>query len=149
MKPPYTGQCMCGETRYRLNEEPVTVYACHCTDCQKRSGGAFGISLWAPRNAMEVIQGEAPRHSVPTSDGRMRHFRICRRCLTKLWSEPERRPDLAIVRGGTLDDTSWLKPVAHMWMRSAQPWLTLPKGVKRYETQPENFAELIDLWRKR
>ncbi len=149
MKPPYTGQCMCGATRYRVNEEPLTVYACHCTDCQKRSGGAFGISLWARRQAIEVTLGEAPLNSAPTSDGRMRHNRICPRCVTKLWSEPERRPDIAVVRAGTLDDTSWLKPAAHLWMRSAQPWFTLPEGVQRYETQPENFAELIDVWRKR
>jgi hypothetical protein len=146
MKPPYTGQCMCGVARYRLNEEPLTVYACHCTDCQKRSGGAFGISLWARRNAMEVTQGDAPLHSAPTSDGRMRHFRICTRCLTKLWSEPERRPELAIVRAGTLDDTSWLKPVGHIWTKSAQSWVPIPNDTVNYEAQPPDLSRLIEAW---
>jgi hypothetical protein len=40
------------------------------------------------------------------------------------------------VRGGTLDDTSWLKPTAHFWTRSKQPWVVLPEGAQVFETQP-------------
>jgi hypothetical protein len=46
MAAPYTGGCVCGATCYRLTAEPLTLYACHCTDCQKRSGSAFGLSMW-------------------------------------------------------------------------------------------------------
>jgi len=41
-----------------------------------------------------------------------------------------------VVRGGTLDDTSWLRPTTHYWTRSAQPWIIFPAGVTIYETQP-------------
>ena len=40
------------------------------------------------------------------------------------------------MRAGTLDDTSWLRPTAHFWTRSAQPWVVLPEGGARFETQP-------------
>ena len=40
------------------------------------------------------------------------------------------------VRAGTLDDTSWLRPTAHFWTRSKQPWVTLPEGDQVFETQP-------------
>jgi len=142
MPAPYSGRCLCGATRYRLAGEPLMVYACHCTDCQKRSGGAFGISLWVERSAIEVIQGEAVLHVGATEDGRVRHTRMCAACTTRLWSEPLQRPAHAIVRAGTLDDTSWLRPVAHLWTRSAQPWFAFPEGVPRYETQPKDIFEL-------
>jgi hypothetical protein len=45
-----------------------------------------------------------------------------------------------------LDDTRWLKPVAHVWTRSAQPWFSIPQGVKAFDTQPEDPAELVRLW---
>jgi hypothetical protein len=32
------------------------------------------------------------------------------------------------VRCGTLDDTTWVRPTAHFWTRSNQPWITLPEG---------------------
>jgi len=147
MKPPFTGQCMCGHTEYRVTEAPLTVYACHCTDCQKRSGSAFGLSMWVHRNALEVIKGEATLLTTTTSDGGIRNYRICSGCTTRLWSESRNR-DIAIVRAGTLNNTSWVRPIAHLWTRSAQPWFTFPEGVTRYETQPQDFGELAALWRK-
>jgi hypothetical protein len=45
-------------------------------------------------------------------------------------------PDTFVaVRAGTLDDTSWRRPTAHFWTRSAQPWIALPEGGTRFETQ--------------
>jgi hypothetical protein len=41
------------------------------------------------------------------------------------------------VRGGTLDDRSWLKPTAHFWTRSKQPWVALPEGDQIFTTQPD------------
>src|ERR1700719_3338784 len=36
--------------------------------------------------------------------------------------------DLRRLRAGTLDDTTWVRPTAHFWTRSNQPWITLPEG---------------------
>ena len=149
MSAPYPGRCLCGAVRYRVNDEPVTFYACHCTDCQKRSGSSFGLSMWVNRAAIEVVQGDAVLRVSSLEDGRVRHDRVCAQCGTLLWTEPEKRPERAIVRPGTLDDTSWLRPVAHLWTRSAQSWFAFPKGVARYDTQPEDFGELLRLWRER
>ena len=150
MRPaPYAGRCFCEATRYRVTQEPLTLYACHCTDCQKRSGSAFGLSMWVQRAAIEVTQGEATLQVLKGADGRSRPGRACVACGARLWSEPEKRPSLAVLRAGTLDDTSWLHPVAHIWTRSAQPWFVFPEGVPKYATQPEDFLELTRLWRAR
>jgi hypothetical protein len=147
MGAPYTGRCFCESVQYRINEAPLTVYACHCTDCQKRSGSAFGLSLWVNRAAIEVTQGDAVLLASTGHDERPRHARACAKCHTRLWSEPQKNPRLAVVRPGTLDDTSWLAPVAHIWTRSAQKWVEIPEGVARYETQPADMMELVKLWR--
>jgi hypothetical protein len=147
MNLPYTGQCLCGAVRYKVSEAPLTVYACHCTDCQKRSGSAFGLSMWVRRSAIEVIKGDATLHSSMHSNGRQRFGRICAHCGTRLWSEPANRPELAVIRPGTLDDTSSLRPVAHIWTRSAQPWVVIPEGAIRYDTQPEDLLQLASIQR--
>ena len=116
--------------------------------CQTRSGSAFGLSMWAERDALEITQGEALRREVARSDGRRSVWCVCAGCGPQLWSESERRSGVAIMRPGTLDDTSWLRPVAHLWTRSAQPWFEFPAGGARYERQPENWCELIVLWRE-
>ena len=149
MSRPYSGQCLCGAVRYMVNDEPLAVYACHCTDCQKRSGSAFGLSMWVRRNAIKVTRGEAVLHASSHSDGRPRAGRVCAQCGTRLWSEPDDRPELAVVRPGTLDDTSSLRPVAHLWTRSAQPWVVVPEDAVRYDTQPDDLLQLASLWRDR
>jgi len=42
---PYLGHCLCGNVRHRVDLEPLMVYACHCTECQRRTGSAFAISM--------------------------------------------------------------------------------------------------------
>jgi hypothetical protein len=40
------------------------------------------------------------------------------------------------VRAGTLDDTSWLRPTRHIWIRSKQPWMTIGDGDEVFEKGP-------------
>lgn len=149
MPAPYSGRCMCGEVEYRLKDEPVTYYACHCTDCQKRAGSGFGLSMWVKRASLEVTKGEVALQVLAGPDGSPRHQRICARCGVRLWSEPAKRPELAVLRPGTLDNAKQFTPVAHIWTRSALPWVAIPEGAARYEKQPGDFAELARLWRER
>ena len=51
------------------------------------------------------------------------------------------------LRAGTLDDTSWLMPVAHMFTASAQPWIQPAPGAECYETSAPDFAQLRRKWR--
>jgi hypothetical protein len=47
------------------------------------------------------------------------------------------------VRPGTLDDTSWLHPTVHFWIRSKQPWVVLPEGAQTFETQPADLMGFL------
>ena len=148
MPAPYSGGCLCSEVRYVLNAEPLTLYACHCTDCQRSSGSAFGLSLVVNRGSLQGQQGKSVQYSVKRPDGRTSRGQLCTACMTRLWSEPLKHPDVVIVRPGTLDDTSWLRPVAHIWTRSAQPWFKFPPDAVLFEGQPAP-GELSKIWQHR
>ena len=50
MVPQLSGGCLCQAVRYVLTQRVrLNPYACHCTDCQRRTGSAFGIQLMARR----------------------------------------------------------------------------------------------------
>ena len=48
------------------------------------------------------------------------------------------------VRGGTLDDTSWLRPTVHFWTRNKQPWIAIPEGDQIFETQPADLVRFFN-----
>src|SRR5436853_5542921 len=101
MHPPYHGGCLCGAIRFRINEEPSTLYACHCTDCQRRTGSALALSMVVRRSAIEVVQGQPSTYAARLEDGRTKQGRICASCGTRLWGEPAKNPTMAVVQPGT------------------------------------------------
>ena len=68
---PQHGGCLCGEVRYRLAEDPVTLYVCHCTDCQRQSGASFALSMIVRNAALEVVRGRPEEYALTLPDGRV------------------------------------------------------------------------------
>jgi hypothetical protein len=142
MKLPQTGRWQCGAVRYEITQPPQLVFTCHCTDCQPMTSSAFSMGAVLPLNAINLIQG-TPQPVQRTADsGRVTTWWICAKCGSWVFSGPT--PDSTrIIRGGTLDDTSWLHPTAHFFTRSKQPWITLPEGTQSFETQPADMLGFL------
>jgi hypothetical protein len=141
MKLPLTGGCLCGALRYEISEAPTAIYTCHCTDCQQLTSSAFSLAITVPDRAFRLTKGEPRRAQKIADSGRTVTRWLCPDCACWIVSSPQ--PGAAAgemirrVRGGTLDDTSWLKPTAHFWTRSQQPWVVLPEGGEVFATQPD------------
>jgi hypothetical protein len=140
VKLPLTGGCLCGALRYEISELPLMTYTCHCIDCQHLTGSAFSLAITVPDTAFRLTKGE-PRVLRRTAEsGRIVERWLCPECGSWIVGSPQ--PDatpgemIRRVRAGTLDDTSWLRPIAHFWARSKQPWVVLPEGDQIFETQP-------------
>ena len=143
MKLPLTGSCQCGGVRYQVATPPLTIYACHCTGCQTQSGSAFGTSMLIERDAVSFTHGAPATWLRTTENGRKVLAHFCATCGTRLVHFPEHSPTRAIVRPGTLDDTSEVRLVGHIWTRSKQPWFEVPAGAVTYDQQPPDFAKLV------
>ncbi len=119
------------------------IYTCHCTDCQHLTGGAFSVALAVAGEAFSLMGAEPRPLQRTTGRGNISTRWVCPECGTTICggSKPGSTTvdALRIVRAGTLDDTSWVRPTAHFWTRSAQPWVVLPEQDTRFETQPEDF----------
>lgn len=149
MPAPYSGRCVCGAVRYLLTAEPFTIYACHCTDCQAQSGSTFRLSMPVPRAAIAVTAGVPESAEYTPLDAAPKRAARCARCATWLWGEPAHAPAIAILRPSTLDDRSWVEPVAHIWVRSKQPWVVIPADAVVFDAQPSDERELVRAWRAR
>lgn len=119
------GGCQCGQVRYRLETEPRRLTVCHCLDCQRQSGSAFGLSLDVPKEAFKLVSGELETFRVLCDSGRPKDCAFCRRCGTRIYHGGEWGLS---IKAGTLDDTSSLRPDAHYWTKRKQPWVQIPEG---------------------
>ena len=146
---PYLGQCLCGNVRYRVAREPLTVYACHCTECQRRTGSAFAVSMIVRPDDLQLLAGETTAYFAKLPDGRTKSGRMCAACGTRLWGTPTKRPDIRIVQPGTLEQPHGLAPALHQWVSEAQPWLALPPGVPAFDREPADARDYVRLWQQR
>jgi hypothetical protein len=136
MKLPLTGGCLCGKIRYEITEEPRLVYTCHCTDCQHLTSSAFAIAMAVSAGAFRLTGAEPRILQTIAESGRVKTRWVCPECGCWICGASSADNGLRRVRSGTLDDTSWLRPAAHFWTRSKQPWIMLPEGDEIFETQP-------------
>ena len=142
----YEGGCQCKQVRYQFTGEPLTCYACHCTECQTSSGSAFTLSMILNRKDIKIIQGEVAINRF-NHNGAIVERHHCDNCGTALWYGAEEYPDIVAFKPGTFDDTKWFNPIAHLWIRSAQPWIKIDQDTAQYQKQPE-LSELIELWNR-
>jgi hypothetical protein len=139
----FCGGCLCGAVRYRVTPTMrFRAYACHCTDCQTRSGSAFAIQLGVLASDLAVdgavIRGE---HVQPS--GAVASIYACRTCLTRLYTTNDRRAGMANLRAGTLDASRDLVPAAHLWVASKLAWVAIPDDAIIYDRQPADAAEWL------
>ncbi len=133
---PLEGGCQCGAVRYRVTGRPLTFYVCHCTDCQRQSGSAFGESLQVRAADLDVSGTVAEFQRMATSGRRMRCM-FCPGCGTRLWHARAEGSEAVSLKAGTLDAPGGLRPVAHIWTASRQRWVEIPADALHYEGQPD------------
>ncbi|MEI9987527.1 MAG: GFA family protein [Aliidongia sp.] len=130
-----TGRCLCGAVRFEFAEPPIATRACWCRDCQYLATGNAAVNAIF-RTATFKLQGETREYlSLADSGNRMRR-RFCPKCGTPLFSETLDRPDLMVVRVGTLDDPELGRPASMIWTASAPSWGHVDTGVPLCDGQP-------------
>ncbi len=132
----YEGGCQCGAIRYEVVGEPRQVVVCHCRDCQRQSGSAFGMTMVVDEAAFRLTRGELKTFASESDAGRAKLGAFCPQCGTRIYHKPEWRRGTISVKPGTLDDASWLRPQIHLWTSRKHGWVTIPEGVEAYERQP-------------
>lgn len=129
------GGCLCGNVRYRADAEPAFVGVCHCRNCQKATGSAFGIVVGVPQTALSV-QGNLATFQDKGDSGKAMYRRFCPVCGSTVMDEAEALPGVVMVQVGTLDDPGWVKPSMEIYCDSAQPWVELGGEMKRFTKMP-------------
>jgi hypothetical protein len=138
----FEGGCACGAVRYRLTSGPLIVHCCHCTDCQRQTGGGFAVNALIETDRIELLSGAPVAVAMPTDSGRPHDIHRCPDCEVALWSDYGRRPQMRFVRATTLDDPQSLPPDVHIFTRSKLSWVGLPADVPAFDI----YYDMAKLW---
>ena len=76
----YSGSCLCGAVRYEGRDAPVHAFYCHCTDCQKETGGPFATEIYVRRESV-IVTGDLGEYDVIGDSGK----KVTRTFLSDVW----------------------------------------------------------------
>ena len=112
------GGCACGAIRYEVQADPVAMLNCHCRDCQRGSGTAYGAFLAVPKGAVEV-RGEPRYYRTVGRAGRVAERGFCVTCGSPVMMKLER---VIALHASSLDDPSVYRPAMDIFTESAHAW---------------------------
>ena len=138
--PDWTGGCLCGKTRFRLESEPFDAGWCHCRTCQLNSGAPAMVFATVKLADYRVGTGSALIRKVNSSG--FGHRAFCGECGTPLYTHVEHQPDTLDFSVSTLDDPGRVQPGFHIFWSSRLPWLKIDDGLPKYDRFRPNTVGL-------
>jgi hypothetical protein len=133
------GSCICGKIEYELSEQGQLMNNCHCSQCRKASGAAFGSFLHISKDYFKWLKGEEfIQVYKPSSEINRSFCKICGYCIPSIFEEYNN----VVVPAGTLDDDPNLKPIVNIYIGSKASWYTITDNLPAYEERvSENFIK--------
>ena len=127
-------RCCCGSLRAEAAGEPAVVLACHCTECQRRTGSPFGVGTYFPKEQVRT-EGPSKVYERSSDSGRKIEFHFCPDCGSTVFWSAEAFPDLIGIAPGAFADPSMPSPTRSVWETTRHPWVTFDHPVDRFTDQ--------------
>jgi hypothetical protein len=140
---PIEGGCQCGALRYEIVSAPLMIYACHCTNCQRIAGSAFGLPVTIAEDSLKFTSGTPHTVNWKSDSGNARFGTFCGDCGCRIAHGQTPSNGVLSLRTGTFDDTGWVVPAGHIWTKSAQPWFKFDADDILWPEQPTDYVPLI------
>jgi hypothetical protein len=123
-----SGGCWCGAVRYRVEDEFLYAWNCHCSRCRAATGSAFKALAGIERSKLEIVEGADALLVV--GDDVLNDTR-CAACGSFLFS---------VVRGGryvhvgmgSLRDVPRIRVTAHIFVGSKAPWFEIADDLPQF-----------------
>jgi hypothetical protein len=125
------GGCRCGAVRYRVEDEFLYAWNCHCSRCRAATGSAFKSLAGIEREKLEIVEGADDLLVVGDEVDVLNDTR-CASCGSFLFS---------VVRGGayvhvgmgSLIDVPSIRPQAHIFVGSKAPWFEITDDLPQFD----------------
>jgi hypothetical protein len=117
-----TATCSCGQLTAACTGEPKSVSLCHCAECRKRTGSAFGIAVFFTRDNVRTA-GQFESYTRTSDSGHAVTFRFCPHCGSTVFWEPARKKDEIAIAHGAFADPDIPPPSKEVYVELRHPWV--------------------------
>jgi hypothetical protein len=119
--------CCCGACSIAVEGEPVLNALCHCDDCKRRTGSAFGWSAYFHDAQVVSTEGRYAQHRV--RDEQVRSF--CPACGTTLFWTWTLRPGQTGIAAGAFTQAPLPEPTLSVSSQGCVAWFDMPAHWKK------------------
>jgi hypothetical protein len=123
------GGCWCGAVRYRVPDEFLYAWNCHCSRCRASTGSSFKPLAGIEHEKLEIVEGAD--ELLVVGDDVLNDTR-CASCGSFLFSVV-RGGDYVHVGMGSLIDVPSIRPTAHIFVGSKAPWFEITDDLPQFE----------------
>lgn len=131
----HTACCACGQLQIDVEGEPAFVAVCNCTQCQRRTGSAFGVSSYFSDNQVSAAQGEHTAFARSSDAGRQGVFHFCPTCGSTVFWVLDAFPGHTGVAVGCFADPDFPAPTVVVWAAHKHRWVDFPTGMPQLAGQ--------------
>jgi hypothetical protein len=130
------GGCLCGAVRYSVAWPPMMIATCSCRNCQKQAGSALSVIAMVAQSSME-LSGTLSTYEDKGESGDAVFRKFCGKCGSPILTEvpSASAQGIAIIKAGTLDNSTDVQPSLHYWTCSAPSWMVFPEGGTKLDQQ--------------
>jgi len=122
----FSGGCLCGGVRYRIDGDCRDIICCHCENC-RRTHGHFAAYTAVQQSALTLLSQDSLRWYHDASPDTWRGF--CERCGASLFWDARDGAERISVAAGSLDDSGGLKTIGHIFMTEAGDYYQIDDGL--------------------
>jgi len=122
--PALTGHCGCAAVKFEIDEPLQAAGYCHCTRCQRRTGGSSSASAVVAPGSLRVTEGEDLLADWAPEGGFAKVF--CSACGSALFGRAPGSDEISLVRMGVIDGDPGIRMMGRQYVANAAVWEPLP-----------------------
>ncbi|CCX06419.1 Similar to Uncharacterized lyase C29B12.13; acc. no. O14034 [Pyronema omphalodes CBS 100304] len=123
--PEYSGSCYCKGIKYTVtldSKDQARTSICHCGNCRKWTGSAFGITTKIPKSALRV-EGKTVEHVSDNGSGTKLYREFCGTCGGGILEYGANAGENTYITYGSLDKPEELPPKGEFFCKYRQNWM--------------------------
>lgn len=124
-------KCSCGQLKATYAGDITKTSICHCFECQKRTGSAFGLQTRVEKSNVSIV-GIATIFKRTGDSGGIATFHFCPKCGSTVFWELDGIPGSIVIAAGSLTNPKLPSPTFIVYGNRKHHWLTMPESAVEY-----------------